>query len=340
MFEDVPAGQDPYTIGTHFFDGCSSLQEMVIPNRMTLTSTEDNYAVSGWATDVNAAIPAYMFANSGIKQAIVPAWVQDLCTTAVFQNCKNLESITFEAKKVSTRTFGESFFQGCTSLKSIVIPAVKAYALQDSKYLFADCTALEHVTIYTEDSSEDTGKWMFQNCTSLNHIEMWFVEEYAHDEMGAIVDYAKVKEWYFSNIYADAFKNCASLKKIPLNPNGLACNAPAFAGCGIEKFILRGLRSLTLSVGTGTTDYFAGMPNLEEIWIETLPSTAILRADNFANLDHDVNIYFYNQTKEEVIKACYNKDEWFTGASEKAHFYFKDTMPEDVEWPEELKSAE
>jgi len=339
-FEDVPAGKEPYTIGTHFFDGCTSLQEMVIPNRMTLTSVEDNYSVTGWATDLNGAIPAYMFANSGIVRAVIPERIQDLVTIGVFSGCKNLETVIFEAKKLDTRTFGEYYFQGCSSLKSIVIPAVKDYALQDSKYLFADCTALEHVTIYTTDTSADTGKWMFQNCTSLTDIELWFVNAFAYDEQGNITDYAQVTEWYFTNIYPGAFTDCASLKKIPLCPDGLVFHAPAFAGSGIERFILRGVARFTVYSGVTVTDYFAGMPELKEIWIDTRASGVSMRAESFANLDHDVNIYFYNQTQEEVMKACNNKMEWLTGASEKAHFYFKDTMPEDVQWPDELMPAE
>ena len=59
----------------------------------------------------------------------------------------------------------------------------------------------------------------------------------------------------------------------------------------------------------------------------------------FTKLTHDINIYFCNYTLEEVI-AMTGSDKWYTDADEKAHFYFKDTIPADVEWPEELKSAE
>jgi hypothetical protein len=53
-----------------------------------------------------------------------------------------------------------------------------------------------------------------------------------------------------------------------------------------------------------------------------------------------MNFYFYEQTKEEVIAAYGGKDDWLTNADEKAHFYFKDTIPADVEWPEDIRPTE
>jgi hypothetical protein len=277
-----------------------------------------------------------MFANSGIVSAVIPEWAQEMGCDGVFYNCKNLETVTFEAKKLDTYTFGYYYFQGCSKLKEITIPTIIADTLFRSNYTFADCTSLEKVTIYASVNSLDTGKWMFLNCTKLNKIEIFQVEEYTYDETGKITGYAKVKEAYFGNIYNDAFTNCASLKKIPLIPVDLKCFGACFAGCGIERFVLPGLKQFQTS-GSLSTKYFAGMPNLKEIWINTAASSVIMTDDLFTDLENDVNIYFYNQTKEEVIKANRGKDGCFTNASEKAHFFFKDTMPTDVEWPEEIK---
>jgi hypothetical protein len=51
-----------------------------------------------------------------------------------------------------------------------------------------------------------------------------------------------------------------------------------------------------------------------------------------------VSIYFYNQTHAQVKSAAGN-DNWFNNAGEKTTFFFKDTMPADVEWPEKIKPA-
>jgi hypothetical protein len=53
----------------------------------------------------------------------------------------------------------------------------------------------------------------------------------------------------------------------------------------------------------------------------------------FADLAGDVDIYFYEHTKEEIVKMCGN-DDWFINASETANFYFKDTMPEGIVIPQ------
>ena len=52
-----------------------------------------------------------------------------------------------------------------------------------------------------------------------------------------------------------------------------------------------------------------------------------------------MNFYFYTMTKEEVIAASGGKEDWLTNASEKAHFYFKDTIPADAEWPADIAPA-
>ena len=83
---------------------------------------------------------------------------------------------------------------------------------------------------------------------------------------------------------------------------------------------------------------FAGMPNLKEIWIGALQGRTKLYANTFAGIDKDVNIYFYNQTYAKV-KSAGGNDLWFNNASDKAHFYFSDTLPANVEWPEKIKPA-
>ena len=46
-----------------------------------------------------------------------------------------------------------------------------------------------------------------------------------------------------------------------------------------------------------------------------------------------------NFTLEDMI-GIIGESYWYDNASEKVHFYFADTMPADVEWPEELQPEE
>ena len=79
---------------------------------------------------------------------------------------------------------------------------------------------------------------------------------------------------------------------------------------------------------------FDNAPDLKELWIN--PSEFDVTSASFAKVAGELNVYFYNHTYEEII-AMEKNDKFITGASELVHFYFKDTMPEDVQWPPELQ---
>ena len=85
------------------------------------------------------------------------------------------------------------------------------------------------------------------------------------------------------------------------------------------------MESITLHKGiTAIGDNaFGGCANLKEIYIEG--NGGAISANAFANLAADVNIYFTGYTQAEIIAAA--GDAWLKNAGEKAHFYFKDTMP-------------
>ena len=80
---------------------------------------------------------------------------------------------------------------------------------------------------------------------------------------------------------------------------------------------------------------FADMANLKKIFLTGNVGT--ISATAFADLAVDVNIYFMGHTRTEIMKLA--GIEWIINASGKAHFYFKDTIPANVEWPEEIKPA-
>jgi hypothetical protein len=83
---------------------------------------------------------------------------------------------------------------------------------------------------------------------------------------------------------------------------------------------------------------FSNAKELKEVWIAGGEEGLYFSEDVFITLDHDVNFYFTGYTYDEVVDMV-GDSAWFTTASEYAHFYFKDTMPADVEWPEEIKPA-
>jgi hypothetical protein len=75
------------------------------------------------------------------------------------------------------------------------------------------------------------------------------------------------------------------------------------------------------------------MTNLKEIFMKFSGYTG-MNAETFTGIGSEVNVYFYNHTKEQIVSMAGN-DAWFTEADEGVTFYFKDTMPDDVKIPGE-----
>ena len=319
VFENKLDGQSPYVIGIHFFDGCAAMTEVILPNKMTLSSAD----LDAW-TFINdktnpACIPGYMFANTGIVHAVIPERITDLITPGVFYGCKQLQSVTFEAKTLKGRAIGQRFFYGCSSLKEIEIPSgLSSIFLVGSGIVyinetFAECTALEKVILHTSTSTTlDTGYGTFKNCKNLTTIE---------------ITNASNKPAYFNSINADAFYGCEKLKEIPFTTSSqLTFYGSAFAGSGFETLHF----NTTKLVISGAIP-FAGMTNLKQIFMK-FGAYSGMNAETFTGIGSEVNVYFYNHTKEQIVKMAGN-DAWFTEADEGVTFYFKDTMPDDVKVP-------
>ena len=91
-FEDHAT--DKYTtLGTHIFYNCSAMTQVALPNAFRNT-LEEQIAISGYSTKhLTGAIPSYMFAGTGIVEAVLPTSVDLYYTEGVFANCKNLVRI-------------------------------------------------------------------------------------------------------------------------------------------------------------------------------------------------------------------------------------------------------
>ena len=320
-FEDIPDGADPYVIGTHFFDGCRAMTQVILPNTVMVTQEE----IGAWVF-INdkydtACIPGYMFANTGIVHAVIPASITDLITPGVFYGCKDLQTVTFEASTLKGKALGQYFFYGCSSLKEITIPKglSSPFRISSSEILnatFAECTSLEKVVIYlTSASYLDTGYATFYNCSSLTTIE---IKKSNGDDLK------------FNNIREDAFYGCTSLKEIPVYKT-VTFEDSAFDASGMETLIIKG----TKVTFQGNAPFENS--NLKEVFIG-VTSFSGMKEETFTGFNGEVNVYFYNLTKEEVIEKAGNSA-WFDEADENVHFYFKDTMPEGVEVPEEDDSG-
>ncbi len=199
-----------YVIGTHLFENCRAMTEVKLPANFSIT--DDDALASKLATKFyyvnpnNGAvnryepmkhiIPSYMFAGTGIVDAVIPANVYYLETEGVFMNCKALETVTFEAPaadpsknatvnanagNLSYAYIGNYMFYNCDSLVTIEIPnSNAANPLSNSiGYSFAECDNLETVILYYKpaNSATPTNEGMFMNCKKLKTLTLYNVSK-------------------------------------------------------------------------------------------------------------------------------------------------------------------
>jgi surface protein len=221
----------------------------------------------------------------------------------MFSDCSKLDDPDLSGLNTRSVTTMESMFYGCSSLKEVSVPTgvyeICEYYPEIPAETFAGCTSLERVMFDLTGANINAGVRMFYNCSNLTEIKLS----------------AKITSKSFYDIYEDAFAGCAKLKEVPIYSTVYIYGSP-FAGSGIE--------TLTLQLKAEAGSIFAGATQLKEVYIKK--NSLSLHADTFANLSTEINFYFYEQTRAQVISAC--GEEWLQNADEKAHFYFKDTMPE------------
>lgn len=147
---------------------------------------------------MKAIMPAYMFAGTGIVDAVIPASVTYLEADGVFANCADLETVTFQAATLTYTYLGNYLFYNCDSLVDIVIPNGNSTNPFNSKigYTFAECDNLETVTVYYKAGSGSSGGitivaatnptagHMFENCKSLKDLILYDTTSPITDEDG------------------------------------------------------------------------------------------------------------------------------------------------------------
>jgi hypothetical protein len=190
------------TIGINTFIGCTSLEEVIIPEsveaiedqaffgckklkkvhlpknlkRLCIKAFTDSGLESVDLPEHPDYVGLYVFANSQLHQVTIPANFP--LTVAMFDECKNLETVTFEGTGVkvpgicfklcenlknidlrSIKTIGKGGFLGCKSLDFDVLP--KDIRVNDSA--FSGC-GIKHITVENLNSIEGTEKVFYECC--------------------------------------------------------------------------------------------------------------------------------------------------------------------------------
>lgn len=252
------------TIGTNTFIGCTSLEEVIIPESVEAIEDQAFFRCKklkkvylpkrlrylGTKAFENSGLESvdlpehpnhvgsYVFANSQLHQVTIPANFP--LTRAMFDECKNLEAVTFEGTDIkvpgicfklckslknidlrSIKTVGKGGFSGCESLDFDILP--KDIRVNDST--FSGC-GIKHITVENLNSIEGTEK-VFDNCRQLTEAVI--------EVRGANIP-QDVKE-----IPIKLFSRCSSLEKVlftGMTDKITSIGFAAFADTALKEFTI------------------------------------------------------------------------------------------------------
>lgn len=195
------------------FFGCKMLKKIHLPKnlkRLNVEAFTDSGLESVDLPEHPDYVGSYVFANSQLHQVTIPANFP--LTVAMFEECKSLETVTFEGTDIkipgicfqrcenlksidlrSIKTIGKGSFSGCKSLDFDILP--KDIRVKD--IAFSGC-GIKRITV--EDLSSIEGRGVFHGCYQLTKAVI--------EVRGADIpqDVKKVPKKLFSH--------CSSLKKV------------------------------------------------------------------------------------------------------------------------------
>lgn len=158
MAETVTVGNIMYTLaadgGSYYVSGCDE----------TITEAFIQSSVEGKpVTQINQNV---FKTASSLKSVTIPGCIVKM-GNSVFQNLRNLETVTFEPG-VEPLAIGGWTFNGCTSLREIVIPARLSSIGANSN--FNGCTSLKRAVFEKGSLITDLKSYTFENCNSLEEV--------------------------------------------------------------------------------------------------------------------------------------------------------------------------
>lgn len=212
------------TIGDYAFSGCSSIQEIILPDTVTTLGTYAFYGCSqlqGVTLSKNMTIiPRYAFSDcTSLADFEILNNIQEIHSNA-FRNCISLKEFVAGETAVD---LASAVFNGCSGLEKLVLPYLGQEGDSESKmvlgYLFGTSEA---EGMYSANQAGDT----YYIPTSLKYVTV---------RDGEIARYA--------------FSNCAKIQSITIGENISSFGRYAFDNC-LELESLN-LLSKTLDEGTG-----------------------------------------------------------------------------------------
>ena len=201
---EVPNGIE--SIGNNAFEGCMSLQSIILPDSVT-------------------AIGECGFVGCESLQSIVLSQSLASIEDWVFNGCKSLQSIVLPN---SVTTIGDNAFEGCKSLQTIVLPNS---LISIGDIAFARCESVQNIIL--PNSVTHIGDCAFSGCKSLQSIVLPELVTSIGDRAFAGCESLQtiVLPKSLTSIGDEAFFGCTSLQGIVIPDLVISIGDSAFADC-------------------------------------------------------------------------------------------------------------
>ena len=262
----------------------NAIQNAVMMQASAATYPEDDYdfdettgalTITGTgAISERAFESSYFLQFDKIKSVEIGKEITEIGASA-FNNCKNIESVTFAAGSKLT-TIGDSAFNNCNSLKNITLPAS---VTSIGKRAF-HCQNLESITFAEGSQLETIGNEAFEGCNYLTEIIL-------PDSVKTIGEYA--------------FSYCRGIKSITF-PDSVVIGKGAFYGCS-------SLKSITFHDFTGTIgeQAFRDCKHLESvIFTGAKPNSDAIDVDAFFAMGTSAPVKLISAWNADESDTWYN----------------------------------
>lgn len=169
--------------GTTTVDDIANASENEVLNLMGSINQSDFNAIQAYTPKLKALnfyniklVESLNFANTLRNSALSSVTFRDCklenvsCLTAMFRNCTNLTSVSFENCNFgNNEIFCIWMFRECSNLKRISF-ANTNLNIRYPDQIFYDCSSLETIDLSGVNITEKTGASMFRGCTNLKEV--------------------------------------------------------------------------------------------------------------------------------------------------------------------------
>ena len=213
------------------FQGCESLEKIVIPNTVNeiksgafeKCSNLTSVTIPETVTIINRDCFRYC---TSLEKIILPSKLEEMGNN-VFYNCSSLKEITVPD---SVTDMGESIFANCSSLETAKLPNIR---INIGKSTFENCASLKNIEI--PKTVENIRSNAFKNCTSLTKLvlpeNLAVIEGSAFENCDALTEVTIPNK--VTTLGYNVFYDCDSLKKVIIPDSVQSIGSEAFYSCDV-----------------------------------------------------------------------------------------------------------